>query len=340
MFVDIAKIIVRRLPGLLIVIIGVTMITFSISHLIPTDVARLIAGDQASDAVLSAIRSDLGLDKSLPEQYAIYVRHLFAGDLGISIRTGQPVLQELLHLFPATIELALVALLLIITLAIPLGVLSAYHRDGWIDQVIRLFAIVGISTPTFWFGLLLIQLMYGAWNWFPSGGRIDLAFASVPRTTGLLLIDTLLAGNFAAFIDAAKHLVLPALTLSIHSIGSASRLIRASMIEALSEDCVRTARAAGLTEYRVVIHYGLRNAMIPFVTSLGLSLAQLLGGAVVTEIIFNWPGIGSHTMEAIAGLDFPTIMGFTLLASFVYVIANLLVDLSYLWLDPRIRGQI
>jgi peptide/nickel transport system permease protein len=332
------SIVLKRLPGLVGVMLGVLVVTFFVSHLIPTDVARLIAGNQASEEVVTALRTRMGLDQPLPVQFWRYLQQLAQGDLGLSTRTQQPVAHELAGLFPATAELALCALLITVAVALPLGLLSALRRDSALDQVVRVLSLIGISVPTFWAGLLLIQVFYGALGWLPSGGRIDPRLAGlVPNVTGLMLIDTVLAARWDAFVDVLAHLVLPAGTLALHTIGGIARLVRAATLEALGEDHVRTARAAGLPGRRILGSYVMPHMLLPVVTALGLSLAHLLGGAVVTEIVFSWPGVGSHTIEAIAALDFPTIMGFTLLASLVYTLANLGVDLAYLWIDPRLR---
>lgn len=328
----------KRLPGLFGVVLGVLLVTFLVSHLIPSDVARLIAGNQASEEVVTEIRTRMGLDQPLPVQFWRYLTQLAKGDLGISTRTQQPVLHELVSLFPATAELALCALMITVMVALPLGLLSALRRDSALDQVVRVLSLIGISVPTFWAGLLLIQLFYGVLGWLPSGGRVDPRFAgAVPGVTGLLLVDSVLAARWDALADALRHLLLPAATLALHTIGGIARLVRAATLEVLGEDHVRTARAAGLASGRIVWSYVMPHMMLPVVTALGLSLAHLLGGAVVTEMVFSWPGVGSHTIEAIAALDFPTIMGFTLLASLIYTLSNLAVDLAYLWIDPRLR---
>jgi peptide/nickel transport system permease protein len=328
----------RRLLGLLAVIFGVLVLTFAISHLIPTDVARLVAGNQASDEMVAALRERMGLDHPWWLQFANYLSQLAQGDLGVSIRTQQPVLDELLALFPATVELAASSMLLTLFVALPLGLWSAVKRGSVLDQIVRTLSLIGISVPTFWAGLLFIQLFYGWLGWLPSGGRLDPTFAgALPIRTGLLLVDAPLAGRWDILLDALRHLLLPALVLSLQNIGAIGRLVRATALDALHEDHVRTARAAGLSNWTVLRHYVLPHMMLPIMTAFGLSLASLLAGAIVTEMVFSWPGVGNHTMEAIAALDFPTIMGFTLLAALIYTLSNLLVDISYLWIDPRLR---
>jgi peptide/nickel transport system permease protein len=224
-----------------------------------------------------------------------------------------------------------------VAVAVPLGVASAVWKDRWPDQVARTLAVAGISTPSFWFGMMLIYVFYGRLSLAPPGGRIATDFQDFVPQTGFYLIDSLAAGRLDVFADALAHLALPAITLAVVALGGMARLVRASMLEALSEDYIRTARASGLSPFKVIALYALPNALIPFVTSLALYFAHLLSGAVVTEIVFAWPGVGSYMMESALALDFPAIMGFTLVVSFVYILANLAADLAYLVLDPQIR---
>lgn len=312
------------------------MLTFAISHLIPSDPARLLAGDQASEEIVQSIREELGLDQPVYIQYVRYLAAAASGDLGASIRTGQAVTDDLARYFPATIELAVIALTLSILLSIPVGVASAVWKDRWPDQLTRVLAVAGISTPSFWLGIMLIHVFYGQLDLFPAGGRIGAEYEG-SAASGFYLFESLLFGRTAAAADAAWRLALPAFTLAIASMGGMARLVRASMLDVLNEDYIRTARASGLHPAKIVFLYALPNALIPFVTALGVYLAHLLSGAVVTEIVFSWPGVGSYMMESVLALDFPAIMGFTLAISFVYILANLVVDLCYLALDPQIR---
>ncbi|NYT75986.1 ABC transporter permease [Alcaligenaceae bacterium] len=328
----------KRLPGVVMVVIGVSLITFIISHLIPGDPARLIAGDRATDEIVAAIRTKLGLDVPLYQQYWNYLVGLVHGDLGTSIRTGRPVLEDIAAFFPATLELALVALVLATVVGIPLGVLSAVYRNKPIDQLVRTISVTGISTPAFWLGLGLIVLFYGRLGWFPGGGRLEQGMAPPTDITGLFLVDSLLTWNIPVFFNALKHLVLPAFTLGFVHLGVVARQIRSAMLEQLGEDYVRTARAFGLSRWAVVFRQALPNALIPSVTVLGLALGDLLYGAVLTETVFGWPGMGAYVVESIQALDFPAVMGFAVVVSFAYVLVNLLVDLLYRWLDPRITG--
>ena len=329
----------QRCWGLLLVVAGVCVITFIISHLIPGDPARMLAGDRASEAIVQHIRQQLGLDQPLWVQFGRYVMALLHGDLGTSIRTGRPVLEEMRTFFPATLELACCALLLALLIGIPLGVLSAVYRNRWLDHLVRLLAITGISTPAFWLGLGVIVLFYGHLQLLPGGGRLDDWLDPPARITGFYTIDALLAGDSEVFFNALQHLILPSLTLAFVHLGIVARQIRGAMLEQLSEDYIRTARASGLPNRVIILRYALPNALIPSVTVLGLALGDLLYGAVLIETVFAWPGMGAWVVASIQALDFPAVMGFAVVVSFVYVLVNLAVDLIYLWIDPRIgRG--
>lgn len=330
------NIIRRRLVLLIFVVFGVSVVTFVISHMIPGDPARMMAGERASDETVAHMRQVLGLDEPLHVQYLTYVGDLLQGDFGISIRTQRPVLDDIVRFFPATIELAVAALLFAILLGIPLGVLSAVAKDRGIDHVTRTLSVTGISTPAFWLGLLLIYLFYGRFGILPGSGRIDSGLAP-PHFTGFYTLDSLIAGDWAALRSALTHLVLPALTLGFIHLGIVTRQIRSAMLEVLQEDYVRTARASGLSRRSVLIGHALRNALIPSVTMIGLAFGDLLYGAVLTETVFAWPGMGNYVVQSITALDFPAIMGFTVVASTAYVLLNLAVDLVYMALDPQIR---
>lgn len=329
----------QRSWGLLLVVAGVCVITFIISHLIPGDPARLLAGDRASDEIVQHIREQLGLNLPLWQQFIRYVEQLLHGNLGMSIRTGRPVLEDLKTFFPATLELAFCALLIALVVGVPLGVLSAVYKNRWLDHLVRLLALTGISTPAFWLGLGVIVLFYGKLNLLPGGGRLDDWLDPPAHVTGFYLIDSLLSGDMEAFVNALTHLILPATTLAFVHLGIVARQIRSAMLEQLSEDYVRTALASGLSKFTIVVRYALPNALIPSVTVLGLALGDLLYGAVLTETVFAWPGMGAYVVSSIQALDFPAVMGFAIVVSFAYVLVNLLVDLLYLWIDPRMgRG--
>jgi len=329
--------ILRRAGSTVLVLFGVSIVTFVIAQMVPNDTARLIAGDLASDARVAEVRAELGLDRPLPVQYLSYMARLANGDLGLSIRSGRPVAEELAEALPATVELAAVAFAMILVAGLVLGSLSALTAGRWPDYLIRLLSTLAISAPTFWIGLVLVAIFFGSLDWLPSGGRLGPELMPSPAVTGLYLVDGALAGEWQVVGDALAHLLLPAITLALAASGAAARLVRASLLEVLQEDYVRRARASGLSEWTILSRYALPNALVPFLTTSAILLADLLGGAVVTEAIFSWPGLGSYTLEAVAGLDFPAIMGFTLLAAVFYSAANLAVDLLYGVLDPRLR---
>ena len=336
--VSFLNIVRRRLLLLVLVVVGVSIVTFVISHMIPGDPARMMAGERASNEVVAQMRAKLGLDRPLYEQYLTYAGDLLSGDLGISIRTQRPVADDILRFFPATIELALAAMIFAIALGIPLGVISAVAKDRAIDQITRTLSVTGISTPAFWLGLLLIYFFYGRLGILPGSGRIDSAIAPPPFVTGFYTLDALFAGDGKAFVSAVQHLLLPGITLGFLHLGIVTRQIRSAMLEVLTEDYIRTAKASGLSRRRILFDHALRNALIPSVTMIGLAFGDLLYGAVLTETVYAWPGMGNYVVQSINALDFPAIMGFTVVASTAYVLLNLFVDLTYMLLDPQIRG--
>jgi peptide/nickel transport system permease protein len=325
----------RRIVGIAAVMIGVSVITFAISHVIPADPVAAALGDHATDAQITQFRAEYHLDRPLPEQYVTYVVGILHGDLGRSIRTRRLVAQDLADSFPATLELSFAALGVAILVGIPAGVWSAVFRGRLPDHVVRLASLVGGSIPVFWLGLILIGLGYYQLGWFPGGGRLDLFVPPPPTHTGLYVIDSILSGDLEALRSSLAHLVLPALTLGYFSTAVIARMTRSSMLEVLGQDYMRTARAKGLQERLVISRHGLRNALIPTVTIIGLTFGSLLSGAVLTETIFSWPGLGRYATASAVSLDFPAVLGVTLLAAVVYPVANLAVDIAYYWLDPR-----
>lgn len=327
----------KRLVLLVFVLFGVTLVTFVLSHIIPGDPARMMVGQRASEETLRQVRHSLGLDRPLSVQYLTYLNALLHGQLGISIRTQQPVLHDLANYFPATLELAIYAFLIAILAGIPLGVLTAVKRNTIWDHLGRVISIGGVSLPVFWSGLVGILIFYAHLGWLPPSGRVDIGFNPAVQITGLYTVDSILTGNWPVFWNSLWHLVLPATTLSYVQLAAITRQMRASMLEVLSQDYIRTARANGLPEWYLLIRYAVRNALTPTLTVVGLSFGALLGGAVVTETIFGWPGMGKYVVDSIAYLDFPAIMGFTLLIAVGYVLINLCVDLLYHVLDPQIR---
>jgi len=327
----------RRIVGIAAVMIGVSVITFAISHVIPADPAAAALGDHATDAQIAQFRAEYHLDRPLPEQYVTYATGILHGDLGKSIRTRRPVADDLADSFPATLELSFAALLISMLLGVPAGVWSAVSRGRIPDYVVRVLSLAGGSLPVFWLGLIVIGLFYYQLGWFPGGGRLD-TFVPPPTTrTGLYVLDSILAGDLEALRSSLVHLVLPALTLGYFSTAVIARMTRSSMLDVLGQDYMRTARAKGLREPVIVLRHALRNALIPTVTIIGLTFGSLLSGAVLTETIFSWPGLGRYATASAVSLDFPAVLGVTLLAAVVYPVANLVVDVAYYWLDPRIQ---
>lgn len=327
----------QRLLMLIVVIFGVSCITFLMSNVIPGDPARMVVGVKATEETYQRVRDQMGLNDPLHEQYLNYMKGLLTGDLGISLRTQQPVIEDLITYFPATLELVLYAFLIAIILGVFIGVLTAVKNNSIWDHIGRIFSISGVSLPVFWSGLMAIILFYGILGWLPSSERLDLFIDAPPTVTGLYTIDSLLAGNMEAFSNSVLHLIMPVSVLAFVHLSAITRQIRASMLEVLQQDYIKTARANGLSSSFLIIRYALRNALMPAVTVVGLSIGSLLGGAVVTETIFNWPGMGKYVVDSIGSLDFPAIMGFTILIAIAYVLINLLVDLLYMVLDPQIR---
>jgi peptide/nickel transport system permease protein len=328
---------IRRMFGIIAVLVGVSIITFSISHLVPADPVLAALGDKATPDQIEAFRHQYGLDRPLPEQYVIYANGLLHGDLGRSIRTRRPVIQDLRDFVPATCELALAALLVSLVIGIPAGTWSAVRRNRLPDHIVRVLAVLGGAMPIFWLGLIMIGVFYYRLNWLPGGGRIDQFIPPPPTITGMYVPDSILTGNWTALGSSAEHLVLPAFVLGYYSTAVITRMMRSSMLEVLGQDYLRTARSKGLRERGVVLRHAVRNALIPTVTIVGVTFGSLLSGAVLTETIFGWSGLGRYATQSAISLDFPAVMGVTLLAAVVYAFANLLVDLSYYLLDPRIQ---
>ena len=330
--------VVSRLGVAFVMALLATLVIFLIANTVPGDPVLAQLGDVAASnkEFVALWRAKYGLDLPLWERYFVFLKGLVHGDLGISIASQRPVLDDIEQFAPATIELASVGFLLSVALGIPLGILAAVRRDSWIDHAARLVSLVGVSSPTFWLAFIMLAVFYGGLQIAPGPGRLD-PIAFPPATvTGLYLIDTLLAGDLSAFRDAAAHLVLPSLVLAAATLGLITRTTRASMLESMQQDYVRMARAKGLKEGRIVIGHVLPNALIPVVTLGGLAYANLLTGAVMTETVFSWPGLGRYTFRSAAALDFPAIMGITLIVAVTYLVINLLIDFSYALLDPRV----
>jgi peptide/nickel transport system permease protein len=327
----------RRAALTIFVIFGVTLITFVISHVVPADPVVAYLGEHAPPALVEKVRHQIGLDRPLPVQYGLYLRDLLHGDLGVSIMNNRPVSRDLAQYLPATVELSTAAMLVAIVIGIPTGTISAVFKDRWPDQVARVFALGGTSLPVFYVALLLLGLLYSKLGILPGPGELGIYTQVPPRITGFVIIDALLAGNWDALVDASRHLVLPAFVLGYYSAGLITRMTRGSLLEVLRQDYVRTARAKGLAEGRVVLRHALRNALLPTVTVIGLTYGSLLSGAVLTETIFAWPGLGRYATNSVVSVDIPAVLGVTLLIAVIYSLANLIVDVLYAYLDPQIR---
>jgi len=331
--------IARRVCVLPLMVIGITLLTFVLSHAVPADPISANLGDQAAanPAVVAAFRHQWGLDRPLPQQYLVYLWNLVRGDMGISISTHQPVLTDLREHLPATIELALTAMLLSLLIGIPLGILAAVRRDSLVDQIGRGVSLIGVSMPVFWLGLVALLIFYARLGWAPSAGQLNPRLPLPPFVTGFVVVDALLARENGVALDALAHLALPAIVLASASIGVITRMMRGSMLDVLGEDYVRTARAKGLPARRVTLRHAARNALLPVITVVGLSFGSLLSGAVITETVFAWPGLGSYAFQSATSLDFPAIMGVGIVVASVYVLVNLVTDITYAAVDPRIR---
>ena len=328
---------VRRTALTVFVLFGVTMITFLLSHVVPADPVVAYLGDHAPPAMVEQVRHQLGLDRPLPVQFGIYLRGLLHGNLGISIMNSRPVSQDLAQYLPATLELSSAAMLVAILIGVPTGIVSALHKDGWADQVARVFALGGASLPVFYVALLLLGLLYSRLGVLPGPGQLSIYTSPPPTITGMVAVDALLSRDWPAFGDALRHLVMPAFVLGYASTGIITRMTRSSMLEVMRQDYVRTARAKGVVELRVVLRHALRNALLPTVTVIGLTYGGLLSGAVLTETIFSWPGIGRYATNSVTNIDIPAVLGVTLVIAIMYSLANLVVDVLYAYLDPQIR---
>ena len=329
--------VVRRLLLMLLVLFGVTLITFMLTHVVPVNPVLALVGDRAPQEVVDRVYHELGLDQPLPVQYLIYLNGLLHCDLGTSIAGQRPVLQDLRQYLPATLELSLAAILVAVLAGIPTGVVSAVYRNRWPDHLVRLFALGGVSIPVFFTALVFLGIFYVTLGWLPGPGQISPYLAPPPRVTGMLVLDAALAGQWRTAFDALDHLVLPALVLGWSSAGVIARMTRSSLLEVLGTDYVRTARAKGLPERVVVLWHALRNALIPTITVVGLAFGSLLQGAVLTETIFAWPGIGRYATLSVTSIDVPAVLGVTLVAAVIYSAVNLIVDVLYVYVDPRIR---
>ena len=332
------RLVASRLGTAVPSLVGVVIVTFLLTRVLPGDPATYFAGPVASKEAIAAIQHQLGLDLPLWQQFARYLGDLVHGDLGTSLTTGQPVLTEIANRLPASAELTLLSLVLAVLVAVPLGVLAALRQGSWIDHLCRVVTTAGVSLPVFFTGLLAVYVFYYVLGWAPAPlGRLDSFMSEPPRLTGFLLLDAALARDGEVFMAAASQLLLPALTLAVFALAPLARMTRAAMLAALASEFVRTARASGLTGRTVVVTYAFRNAVLPVLTTLGMVFSFLLGANVLVEKVFAWPGIGSYAVEALIASDFAPVQGFVLAMAILYVGLNLVIDLLYGVIDPRVR---
>ena len=331
------RVLLRRLSTAIPSIAGVIVVTFVLTRALPGDPAVYFAGPAATPQSVEEIRHHLGLDRSWPVQFAYYVDDLAHGNLGTSLTTGEPVVNEILTRLPASAELTLTGLLISVLIALPLGVFAAVRPGSWIDHACRIVSTAGVSLPTFFTGLLLVYVFYFLLGWSPAPlGRLDIFYSAPPAYTGFYLIDSLLAGDIETFRATVSQLILPAFTLGIFALAPLARVTRAAMLAALGSEFVRTARASGLSRWRVIAVYAFRNAILPVVTTLGMVFSYLLGGNILVEKVFAWPGIGSYAVDALIASDYAPVQGFVLAMAILYVTLNLLIDVLYGVLDPRV----
>ena len=331
-----ARFISRRLFHLIFILIGVSVLVFLMLRLIPGDPAKLLLGEFASPSDVGRIREKLGLDRSYPYQYTIYAKNLLRGDMGVSIRSNVPVAEEITVRFLATVELSIAAMLASSFFGILAGVISAVRKQSPLDYFSMVMALIGISMPIFWLGLMLMYLFSVKFGILPMMGRFTMGLDH-HVITGLVLIDSLVEGNLHLFFNSLKHLILPAFTLATIPMAIIARMTRSSMLEVLSKDYIRTARAKGLGYGTVIFRHALKNAFLPIITVIGLNFGLLLGGAVLTETIFSWPGLGRYVVDSLLARDYPAVQGCILLFAMIMVMMNLIVDILYFYLDPRLR---
>jgi peptide/nickel transport system permease protein len=334
----VARLIARRLPLLALLLAGISLAAFVLTQQLPGDPAFIAAGGgEATPEMIAHARARLGLDRPVWVQYLYYMRGALQGDFGRSMVNAKPVMEDIRKFWPASVELALAAIAISAAIGVPLGVASAVRAGRWLDRLITPGSVFLGSMPIFWLGLMAVLLFYRVLDVLPAGGRLTVGVAPPPPVTGLFVVDAVLAGDLALLGDAIRHLVLPASILSVVSLAMITRVTRAAMLDILHEDYLRTARAKGLAEPVVVLKHALRNASVPILTVLGIQLGQLIGGVVVTETIFSWPGLGLYAVTAVENQDYPAVIAFTLVTTVVYVLINLVVDLLYPVLNPQVR---
>ena len=330
--------IIRRLLSLIPTLFGVSIIVFLFLRMIPGDPALALGGEHATEATVERIREEFGLNKPLPQQYITYMGKVLRGDLGRSILSKRPIADEIRARFPATLELSVCALIVALVVGLPAGIISATKRNSPIDNIAMVGSLLGISMPIFWLGLMLNWFFAVELGWLPSVTRLD-ASIDLQRITNLIIVDSILTGNAEALLNGIKHLILPSIALSTISMAIIARMTRSAMLEVLEQDYIRTARAKGLIERVVTVRHALKNALLPVITVLGLQVGVLLSGAVLTETIFAWPGIGRWLYLSILSRDYPIVQGMALFITALFLVVNLLVDVSYALVDPRIRYE-
>lgn len=331
------RFILQRSAFMAVMVVGLLAITFTISHVAPGDPARLAAGPNATEAMVQTIRAEYGLDQPLPAQFARYLTGIASGDLGRSITTTRPVAQDLMRYFPATLELVTFAITFSIVLGVAFGTLAAAFQNRWPDHLIRFLSTSGVALPMFWLGLLLKYVFGQRLEWLPLGGRMDLLDLPPTTITGFFSIDAFLTGDFAMAVGLVSYMIMPALALSFPALASIIRVNRAEMLEVLRQDYIVAARAHGVSAWRIVAIYALRNAMLPTLAMIGLRFGWMLGGTVLVESVFDWPGIGLYAVQATLNSDFQPIMGVTLVLGVSFMLINFAIDIVYGILDPRVR---
>jgi len=332
------KYIFKRLFSLLPVLIGITLLVFTLLHLIPGDPAVVLLGERATPEQIESLRQQLGLNQPLPIQYFNFLFNVIRFDFGKSIISGIPITDEITTRWPATFELSVAAMLIALILGIPAGIFAAVRKNSWLDNLLMSSSLIGVSLPVYWLGLLLIYLFAVNLQLLPPSGRISVdAGFNFKQITGFYVLDSLLRLDIKTLQDVLSHLILPAITLGTIPLAIIARITRSAMLEVLSQDYIRTARAKGVPEYFVILKHALKNAFLPISTTIGLQFGTLLSGAILTETIFSWPGIGSWIYEGILARDYPVVQGGVIFVSVTFVLINLLVDLSYTFLDPRIQ---
>jgi peptide/nickel transport system permease protein len=336
---NLVRFLVRRLLVGALLCLGITFVSFALTQVVPGDPVSANLGDRAASdpEIVAAFRARYGLDKPIPQQYLLYVERLFHGDLGESQQTHRPVTTDLAQYLPATIELATAAMILALVLGVALGVVAAISRDRWPDQIIRVVSLAGVSIPTFWLALVTFYIFFFKLGIAPGVGRLNPGGKAPPSITNMFTIDALLTGQWGTLGTALSHIVLPATVLAIYTIGSITRFTRAAMLESLSQDYVRAARAKGLPERTVILRHALRPALAAIVTVAGMAFGRMLSGTVLVESVFSWPGIGQYAYKSALALDLRAIMGVSLAVAVIYILVNMAVDIVYALIDPRIR---